>query len=302
MKNTLIKYILIAMIFGFNVINSYAQISANLVLNSRPPSYLSDWNNGRAGQLILTYTATNIIPIEIKLVTKIQNESGEVIAKSNTNMAKSILINTKQQIISMDRVLQLENLQFLNTKANEDPSLYVGRSGKLSPGQYTLIVEIINAKTGQIIVEQMQRRFIQVNYVLPYLLSPANEALLDANIAQSTIVFRWSNLVPLAQEAMTFRLTVFEIQSQQTPLQALRSNQPILDINVNRTTQYIWRPQMDLKNSSVKKYIWAVQSIDGKGQPISTMDDTMQGRSEPSVFGICNDKGKCSEEISWTSN
>jgi hypothetical protein len=302
MKNTLIKYILIAMIFGFNVINSYAQISANLVLNSRPPSYLSDWNNGRAGQLILTFTATNIIPIEIKLVTKIQNESGEVIAKSNTNMAKTILINAKQQIISMDRVLQLENLQFLIAKPNEDPSLYVGRSGKLSPGQYTLIVEIINAKTGQIIVEQMQRRFIQVNYVLPYLLSPANEALLDANIAQSTIVFRWSNLVPLAQEAMTFRLTVFEIQSQQTPLQALRSNQPILDINVNRTTQYIWRPQMDLKNSPVKKYIWTVQSIDGKGQPISTMDDTMQGRSEPSVFGICNDKGKCSEEISWTSN
>ena len=290
------------MICGFNAIQSYAQISANLVVNTRPPSYLSDWNNGRAGQLIITNTTSDVTPIEIKLVTQIKDAAGEVIAKSNTNMAKTILINTKQQIISMDRVLQLENLQFLTTKANKDNSLYLGQSGKLEPGQYSLTLEIINAKTGRIIVEQIQRTFLQVNYILPFLLSPSNESLLDANIAQSTIVFRWSNLVPLAQEAMTFRLTVFEIQSQQTPLQALRSNQPILDINVNRTTQYIWRPQMDLKNSPIKKYIWTVQSIDGKGQPISTMDDTMQGRSEPSVFGICNDKGKCNEEITWTSN
>ncbi len=293
---------LVAMICSCNAVQSYAQISANLIVSTRPPSYLSDWNNGRAGQLIITNTTADITPIEIKLVTQLKDASGEVIAKSNTNMAKTILINTKQQIISMDRVLQLENLQFLTTKANKDNSLYLGQSGKLAPGQYTLTLEIIDAKSGRKIVEQIQRTFLQVNYVLPYLLSPTNEALLDANVAQSAIVFRWSNLVPLAQEAMAFRLTVFEIQSQQTPLQALRSNQPILDINVNRTTQYIWRPQMNLKNSPVKKYIWTVQSIDGKGQPISTMDDTMQGRSEPSVFGICNDKGKCSEEISWTSN
>ncbi len=302
MKNKMIKYLLLLMICGFNAIQSYAQISANLALNPRPPSYLSDWNNGRAGQLIIINTTSDITPIEIKLVTQLKDAAGEVIARSNTNMAKTILINTKQQIISMDRVLQLENLQFLTTKANKDNSLYLGQSGKLTPGQYSLTLEIINAKTGKIIVEQIQRAFSQVNYVLPFLLSPANEALLDANIAQSTIVFRWSNLVPMAQESMSFKLTVFEIQNDQTPMQALRSNQPILNININRATQYIWRPQMDVKNSPIKKYIWTVQSIDGRGQPISTMDDTMQGRSEPSVFGICHDKGKCSEEITWTSN
>jgi hypothetical protein len=71
-------------------------------------------------------------------------------------------------------------------------------------------------------------------------------------------------------------------------MQALRSNQPILDAEVRNTTQYFWQPQLSFKDTNGHVFIWTVQTLDAKGIPVSTVDETIQGRSEPRVFGVCN--------------
>ena len=295
------KYIILFALLIVSQLKGWGQIQANLILNSNPPSYLSDWGNGRAGQLLITAGgAAQVDLIGIKIRTSIFDSNKDLVCKSNLNSAQTIALNRGQNTIRMDRVLQLENQQFTALANN------LARSGKLSPGIYTLSLEIFDANTGRQIANTIERVFNQINYVLPFLLSPVDKSWLDANTSQTAITFRWSSLVPLSQERTTYRLQVFEILNNQTPMQALRSNQPILDTYVDRTTQYIWRPNMDIKNAMYNTFIWTVQTLDYKGEPVSVQDQNSQGRSEPRVFGICKDQGvdktKCGEGYNWQFN
>lgn len=261
---------------------SQAQVTANLILNSRPPSYLSDWNNGTVGQLIVTNNGA-ALGLRIKIATQLQDANGNPFAISNNASAQTQTLNPGPNIIPINRVLQLENLRFtgnLNSLAN---------SGKLPAGQYFISVRILNAINDSNLLQQpIARPFTQVNYQLPYLLSPNDNDSLDANTAQTAITFRWSNLIPFTQDLGTYRLQVFEILEDQKPLQAMLSNQPILVTDLRRVTQYIWRPQIGFKDGREHKFIWTIQTIDSKGAPYRTQDANTLGRSEPRTFSVGN--------------
>ncbi len=277
MKYLLKKYFLLlfANCIFFHAAN--AQFSANLLLNSRPPSYLSDWNSGLAGQLIITYTGQ--APARVKLTTQLQNGSGNPFAVSNNATAQLLQINTGPNVVRIDRVLQLENLRFPGGGNS------LATSGKLPTGQYSLTVQLLSINDS-VLTPVIQHPFTQVNYQLPYLLTPVNKAVLDAAISQTAITFRWSSLVPASQENVTYRLQVYEVLTAQTSMQALRSNQPLLLADIRRTTQYIWRPQLYFKDSAIHPFIWTVQTLDSRGVPIPSSDENNQGRSESSEFSI----------------
>ena len=281
MKRTIYISALIASILFCQILKS--QISGNLILNNRPPSYLSDWNNAATGQLILNNTGAGNIQ-NVKVSTSILLENGDVVGISNDATARIFTLTTGANIIPISAVLQLDNLKF-NSLAKS-----LAQSGKLEPGNYQFCVQLITIDNQPLPFKQC-RLFAQVNYQLPYLLTPPNGFLSDANTAQTAIIFRWSSMVPATQEASTYRLQVFEIATDQTPMQALRANQPILVTDLRRITQYIWRPQLSLKDSANHNFIWTVQTLDSQGIPIVTQDASANGRSEPSVFSICN---KCS--------
>jgi len=282
MKINIKKYYLLVLLTGCLLSNTVsAQYTANLVIG-RPPSYLSDWNNPIAGQLIINYAGAGN-PQPVKIFTQLQDISGNIIASSNIATAEFVNVINGATIVRMDRVLQLENLRF-NGAANS-----VATSGKLPAGTYQLCTQLIDVN-GNVLTNTQCSLFTQVNYQLPFLLSPNEKGWLDANTAQTAIIFRWSNLTPVSQEPFTYRLQVYEILDAQTPMQALRSNQPILLTDVIRQTQYIWRPQSSFKDSSNHTFIWTIQTLDSKGIPVTSPDENTQGRSEPRVFGICNKK------------
>jgi hypothetical protein len=83
----------------------------------------------------------------------------------------------------------------------------------------------------------------------------------------------------------------------QSPVQALRSNQPLLDKEIFAATQYIWQPQlsfMPYDNETVKlpTFIWTIQSLDKAGLPVTQTDGSGEGRSEPLIFFVDPDKNK----------
>jgi hypothetical protein len=295
MKYFKYQLLLIVICFTSNILT--AQFSGNLILNNRPPSYLSDWNNALTGQLVLNYTGA-VNNMKVKLSTQILNESGSIIGLSNNASAQIISLNIGANIININTVLQLANMQF-NSGATA-----LATSGKLAPGNYQLCVQLLTIDN-QLLQFQQCKPFTQVNFQLPYLLTPTDKFWIDANTAQTFITFRWSSLVPATQETPIYRLQVYEVKEAQTPMQALRANQPILVTDLRRTTQYIWRPQLSLKDSSNHIFIWTVQTLDGKGIPITTQDANTQGRSEPRVFGVCNKKGltnaatECGADYKW---
>ncbi len=259
-----------------------AQITANLILNSRPTSYLSDWNNGAVGQLIISSNGA-AQGLTIKIATQLQDANGNSFAISNNASAQRQTLNPGVNIIPINRVLQLDNLQFTGNLQS------LASSGKLPAGQYYIVIRVLNAFNDSNLLQQpVIRLFTQVNYQLPYLLSPNENDSLDVNIAQTAIIFRWSNLIPFTRDLGTYRLQVFEIMEDQKPLQALLSNQPILLTDLRLVTQYIWRPQIGFKDGRQHRFIWTIQTLDSRGVPYPAQDANNLGRSEPRVFSVVN--------------
>jgi hypothetical protein len=127
--------------------------------------------------------------------------------------------------------------------------------------------------------------------------------------------------VPASTTTVTYRLLVFEILENQKDVQALRSNQPLLDKNIVGTTQFIWQPQLSMmpnanetdsltaaqrkgwdgtvKGGNIsserkgwdgtikgKKFIWTIQTLDNLGQPLNQTDGNGESMSEPKVFFV----------------
>jgi hypothetical protein len=283
-------FVFFTLIISFTNQSAMAQISVNLNISYPAPTYLSDWNNSRAGIVsVILNTAGQQEATQIKFRTQLQNSNGIVIAASNDANARTYNIRSGATTFTLDKALQLENLQFVDGSIINK----IQTTGKLPADNYTLCIELLNSQ-GDVSLTKVPvcRPFMQINYQLPYLLMPTDKAWLDANIAQSVITFRWSSLVPVIKEGVVYRLQVWEVLPGQEPMQALRGNQPILETEVRGITQYFWRPQLSLKDFEGHIFIWTVQTLDLKGIPIPSTDENNMGRSEPRVFGVCDHVNK----------
>lgn len=273
-------YIVISLLFTLQVVK--AQITISLALNSRPQPWLSDWVNPVNGQLIISYMPQTVGDPNVKFKTTLFDEGGAIIGSSNSSSARIYRLKDGVNLFSLADALQLQNLKF-SGKAQT----LLQRTGRLGAGLYQLMLEVLNT-AGDVVRAKQTRSFFITAYQLPLLISPANEAILDAHVAQSAIIFRWTSLAPSGAELPIYRVQVFEILPHQTPMQAFRGNRPLLDEQALRgTTQYIWRPNLAMLDSTAnKKFIWTVQTLDREGKPIQGLDATAQGRSMPAVFTI----------------
>lgn len=268
-----------------------AQITLNLALNNRPQPWLSDWVNPVNGQMIISYmlgpTGPTINDPSVKLKTTLLDERGNIIGISNINSARIYTLRAGVNQFTIADALQLQNLALQGNLQN-----LLKRTGRLTAGHYQLMVEVMNIR-GDVVRAKQTRPFFITSYQLPILMQPASGSSLDAHLAQNIIIFRWTNLIPSSQELPKYRVQVFEILPGQTPMQAFRGNRPLLDEPaIKGTTQYIWRPNLPMLDSTAnKQFIWTVQTLDAKGLPITGMDISIQGRSEPAIFSIVNQMG-----------
>ena len=265
-------------------VNANAQINLTLAFNSRPQPYLADWSNSINGRAIITVQqATGNTTTAVKFKTTLANADGTVIG--TTNVATATVYNLRllptTNVFSLGDVLQLQNMQFISPVQN-----LLQRSGRLAAGSYKITVQILN-EIGALVTEKMSVLNCTA-YQLPTIISPANDAELDAHVASNIIIFRWTRLIPVTQEIPRYRVQVFEVLNSQTPMQAFRSNAPLLNEEaVKGATQYIWRSNLSMMDTTAnRRFIWTLQTLDFNGQPIPTSDNNLQGRSEPAVFKI----------------
>ena len=260
-----------------------AQIKLTLALNSRPLPYLSDWYKPINGQLIIAYLPGQL-PTEqsIKLQTTLLDLNGSEIAKSNISSATAYKLLVGVNLFTIADALQLQNLIVSGAVQS-----LLQRSGRLPAGQYQLSVRVLSILGDKIYAEQT-RPFFVTAYQLPVLMQPANGASLDARVAQNIISFKWTSVVPAAEQGTRYRVQVFEILAGQTDMQAYRSNRPLLDEEAIRgSTQFLWRSNLPMLDSTANsRFIWTVQTLDEKGQPLPTNDAFTEARSEPAVFTI----------------
>ncbi|MEO7264975.1 MAG: hypothetical protein ABIW38_08685 [Ferruginibacter sp.] len=289
-----------------------AQINTNLVLAATPPATLSEWANRRE---VLTYIINSqpgvSFPVIIK--TEIKTTDGTVIATTDLAKARQILLSSATIILFATDVLPLENMLFTGKYKTS-----LQRSGKLPADNYILCVQLVTPGDYRAVSAVVCKNFYLASLQLPILIKPYNEEVLDAKLAQTAIIFRWTPVVPRLTDPVTYHLQVFEILSYQSPVQALRSNQPLLDVEIRGATQYIWRPQLsfmadtDLTSASdssksinnkiekikhpLSKFIWTIQSLDAKGDPVTQTDGNGEARAEPIIFFVDSQKNNAQKK------
>ena len=183
-----------------------AQITLNLALNNRPQPWLSDWVNPVNGQMIISYMmGAALNDPSVKLKTTLLDERGSIIGVSNINSARIYTLRPGVNQFSIADALQLQNLALQGNLQN-----LLQRTGRLTAGQYQLMVEVMNTR-GDVVRAIQTRPFFITSYQLPILMQPASGSSLDAHLAQNIIIFRWTNLIPSSQELIQYRVQVFEI-------------------------------------------------------------------------------------------
>lgn len=280
MKKIILIQALILIIFA----NANAQVNLTLAFNNRPQPFLSDWYNAVNGRALVTVTgATTVTAVKFK--TTITNEEGVNIGVTNIAAAPLYNLNAlpATNSFSLGDILQIQNMIFTPTAQT-----LLQQSGRLRAGTYKITIQVLN--TQGILLTEKTSIINCAAYQLPVPIFPYDGATLDAHVAANIITFRWTRLTPVLQEVPRYKVQVFEVFNFQTPMQALRSNMPLLDAEAAKgATQFIWRSNLSMMDStSNRKFIWTLQTLDFNGAPIPTIDMNQQGRSESSVFTIIN--------------
>lgn len=290
------KQLIYLMCFMFATQSLTAQLNVNLSLSGRPPATLTEWAN-RKDVLTLIIGPAQAQLTDVKIKTTVKSLDGTVVGSTNLNTAKNY---TPQQgastILNATDVLPLENIVFTGKYQSA-----LIRSGKLPADNYMLCVQLVRATDFAPASAEVCKTFYVTAYQLPILTQPTNEQELNSKLAQTAITFRWTPVVPSSPTPVTYRIRVFEILEHQHDVQALRSNQPLLDKSIIGTTQFIWQPQISMmpyanadsvQNTKGKKFIWTIQTLDNQGQPLNQTDGNGESLSEPKVFYVTEKKAK----------
>jgi hypothetical protein len=288
--------ILIAICLLFTIVTK-AQITTNLVVNTRPSARLNEWATNRGTLTLIVSTQTGGTQgRRVKIKTTLKAANGSEVSTTNMNLAQVVVLPDGNSVYDAGTIFPLEIQQF-----NGKYQSTLNKTGKLPADNYQICVTLVEETTFAPLSQERCGSFYLAASQLPICMMPANEQELDVNVARTAITFRWTPLVPKPQGASYYRLQVFEVIENQTPMQALRGNQPLLDEVIIERTQFIWQPQLAMQSkplepydSSVipkpKRFIWSIQTLDAKGDPV-TVDANYEGRSEPMQFTI-SDKPK----------
>jgi hypothetical protein len=292
--------ILIALFLLFTVL-VHAQPLTNLLVNARPPATLSKWSitQGTITLIVNNQGGAQGITKRVKIKATLKASDGTEVSSTNLNLAQVVILPDGSSVYNAAVVYPLEIQQFTGKYQKS-----LNKTGKLPADNYQLCVQLVEPTTFAPLSQERCGSFYVAAAQLPICMMPANEQVLDIVKARTAITFRWTPLVPKPQGATNYRLQVFEVQENQTPMQALRSNQPLLDKIIIEQTQFIWQPQgilgfvdeaqvdsvaqrkgWDGTVKGGKNFIWSIQTLDALQNPVA-VDANYEGRSEPIVFKI----------------
>jgi hypothetical protein len=284
--------------FSLVAIISKAQLSVQLAVSPQPPGALISW-----GTKDLTYIVAGqpgSPPRQAVIKATLTAADGTIAGATNLAKARVRLVGQGTQLFYAADVMPLDVMIF-NGKYKQS----LDKTGKLPSGSYQLCVQLVTPVDFVPISEERCRTFNLAAYQLPIPMLPANEDVMEAEKAQTAITFRWTPVTPTPTEVVKYIVTVFEVLDKQTPMQALRSNQPLLTKEIIGTTQYIWQPQLSfiktkvwddpnktasaLDSIDVTKFIWTIQTVNMSNIPFGDGNVNADGISEPNLFVVIKD-------------
>ncbi|MBU3742714.1 MAG: hypothetical protein FGM24_10580, partial [Candidatus Kapabacteria bacterium] len=197
-----------------------AQLRVSLNLSSNPDPYLSNWS-ARPDIAIVTVvnTTPNTVNAKFKCVI---NKDGKFLAETkNENMQVLTIPPGGSQFYGAELVPS----SAMRVASGADVT--AARTGMLPAGSYEFCVSLIEPVSFALLTQPVCKGFSITSYQAPILLLPLDKS----SVATTTRpIFRWTGVSPRPAFPVAYRLQVFEVQSQQTPINAFRANRPIVDV------------------------------------------------------------------------
>ncbi len=277
MKKTLTLLLLLVTI---NLLaQNYPVTTISISLPTKPDASTAKWGSGNS-MLIITATAKmnygqiDYALIESKILVTIKKNGNKICGVYSNNSAPASNFNTASKVWSGSNAVSL-----------------LGQDCVLPDGDYDLCVQFFgNGPKGveQLSDEKCKPFTIKSTdpqiYQSPQTISPADNFLMSATDIKKPITFIWTPVIPRPQDAVTYRLSVWEILSGQTSIQATKANQPIITKDVNNLTQTIITNLVS-GQPNTNNYVWTVQALNNNGIAIGNNN----GTSNSSVFKTASD-------------
>jgi hypothetical protein len=268
------KYIFIFLIgltsLCVNGQNKISPITINLPAN--PPANTKDWATTLPPVMILAQTKLengriNPVVIESRILVTIKSGGNKICGSYTANNAPMSSFNTVTKNWTGENVLTL-----------------LGQECILKPGTYELCVQFypLSAAFGGILGESCKPFTIADNkeesYSPPQNISPIDGKSFKEAEVKVPLTFRWTPLVPKPKEPVTYRLKVWQLMQGQTGVQAMRSNTPVVEKDVNNITQAVVANIYTgpCKPPYLCDFVWQVQALNKEGKQMGSNNGTSE--------------------------
>ena len=244
-------------------------------VKNKLPADVSTWGNIPGGIILSAQRIPQSAIQGIKLVAQIK-QGGAKICGSAIDASPLLDFNA------------------IKTFTGAELSGYISNCNPLKPGSYSICVQFFNLDRYPIskevckefVVEDVVQ--VQQNYSPPQNISPTNEKVFKPEEVKGVLRFSWSGVTP-KKEQVTYRLKVWQLMESQNSMQAMKSNNPVVEKEVTNITQAI---VTNLYNGPCKPpylcdYVWSVQALSREGKSLGTSEFSSFKINSPSAAAAC---------------
>lgn len=269
------KLHLLMLLFLLKVGSAMAQ-NIQVLMSPKPSPYISDWQQQTETiKLVITNSTQNVIVVKIK--SELLDGSSTVIAATDASKMPELEVSPGVTTFDASDVFPLQAITYKGKAQNT-----TAQTGRIPDDNYKLCVALTSPQTGQVIGTSgtVCKNFAITAFQAPTLVNPTeNQEIPETGV--KGIVFRWTPIIPKPRDPVIYRLQVWEVLEGQTPMVALRSNQPIVEKDCKELLQTQWPIENALPEAG-KKYVWTITPLDADERKL--VDGI--GMSEPLVFSI----------------
>lgn len=227
-------------------------VSARLVLSPVLSSFVSDWERNPSQ---ITLMVSNIGQKALDAVITVQLQ-GSRSGLSMTSTGRAIQLRAGSNVLLVRDIVDFAAIRFSGSDKEA-----LGISRRLPDDHWELCVSIsINELNQEIPVCE---NFVLQFAVAPSLLHPADEAEVSTRFP----VFQWNTASMKSGVRILYRLRIVELQSGQSPEQAMNSNPAVFMHDAIPIPTYVYPVSAEpLKIGT--RYVWQVQAVDEYGTPL----------------------------------
>jgi hypothetical protein len=158
----------------------------------------------------------------------------------------------------------------------------LGQDCILKPGSYELCVQFYGRSTAaaNTLLGESCKPFTiadnkQESYTPPTNIFPANKRQFNESEIKAPTTFRWTPIAPKPQQAVTYRLKVWQLMEGQTATAAIKTSQPVIEEEIKNQTQFVYRKGWDgvIKGGS-RSLVWSVETLNLQNSKLATSEPT----------------------------